>query len=319
MLFEIRHITQYHYDEPVRESVIEVRMQPRKSGGQGLVGFDLEIEPAAQVLSYADCWGNAVHHFDIPHQHQRLEIIASSVVETYSRPSLPDAVAMEEWEALQSETVRADCWDFLSFGGLIERTEPLAAFIEQRNIAQLKGGDPLTALRQLNSTLYEAFDYEAGITTADSPIDHALTEGRGVCQDFAHIMIALARGWGVPARYVSGYLFTDSHDRSTSGATHAWVEVFLPSLGWIGLDPTNDAMAGERHLAVAIGRDYSDAPTSHGVFKGEAESRLSVGVSVRKTSERTGQPEHLRMGAPALAAARRRASNAERMERQGQQ
>ncbi|HEY7851591.1 MAG TPA: transglutaminase family protein, partial [Caulobacteraceae bacterium] len=130
---------------------------------------------------------------------------------------------------------------------------------------------------------------------------------------------AVCRGWGVPARYVSGYLFTDAHDRSTSGATHAWVEAYLPSLGWIGLDPTNNAMAGERHLAVAIGRDYADAPPSHGVFKGEAESRLSVGVSVRKTSDGAGQGEYLRMGAPALAAARRRASSAAMMEHQQQQ
>jgi transglutaminase-like putative cysteine protease len=319
MLFEVRHVTQYHYDEPVRESVIEVRMQPRKSGGQGLVSFDLEIEPAAQVLSYADSWGNAVHHFDIPHSHQRLEIIARSVVETFHRADPPAAVAMDEWESLGSEAVRGEAWDFLSFGGLVTESPLLAEFVEGRKLGELKRADPLTALGRLNRIVYDAFDYEAGITDADSPIDHALAEGRGVCQDFAHIMIAVARGWGVPARYVSGYLFTDEHDRSTSGATHAWIEVFLPSLGWIGFDPTNDAMTGERHLAVAIGRDYSDAPTSHGVFKGDAESHLSVGVSVRKTTERASQPEHLRMGAPALAAARRHASRADRLERQQQQ
>jgi transglutaminase-like putative cysteine protease len=171
----------------------------------------------------------------------------------------------------------------------------------------------------LCATLYEAFDYEAGITEADSPIDHALTEGRGVCQDFAHIMIAICRGWGVPARYVSGYLCTDPHDRSTSRATHAWVEAYAPSLGWVGVDPTNNVLAGERHLAVAVGRDYADVPPSRGVFKGEAESHLSVGVAVRKTSERAGRTEFLRMGAPTLSAARRRASTAAAMEHQQQQ
>jgi transglutaminase-like putative cysteine protease len=202
---------------------------------------------------------------------------------------------------------------------LARRTDALTAFIDRRALDSLKRHDPLTALRQLSAALYDAFDYEAGVTDADSPIDHALAEGRGVCQDFAHIMIAICRTWGVPARYVSGYLFTDSHDRSASGATHAWVEAFTPSLGWIGIDPTNNVLAGERHLAVAVGRDYADAPPSHGVFKGEAESRLSVGVSVLQAAEPTAQPSFLRMGAPALAAARRRASSVAAMNHQHQQ
>ena len=133
--------------------------------------------------------------------------------------------------------------------------------------------------------IYDAFEYETGVTEADSPIDHALAEGRGVCQDFAHIMIAICRDWGLPARYVSGYLFTDrgaAHDRSDPDATHAWVEVFLPSLRWVGFDPTNNILAGERHVIVAVGRDYGDVPPSRGVFKGEAESQLAVGVSVRR-------------------------------------
>jgi transglutaminase-like putative cysteine protease len=134
-------------------------------------------------------------------------------------------------------------------------------------------------------------------------------------------MIAICRGWGVPARYVSGYLFTDRDggDRSDPDATHAWVEVYLPSLRWVGLDPTNNALAGERHVAVAIGRDYADTPPSRGVFKGKAESRLSVGVSIRQSKASTGQPEFLRMSAPAIAAARRRASTAALLDQQQQQ
>jgi transglutaminase-like putative cysteine protease len=320
MLFEIRHVTEYQYDEPVRESVIELHMQPRKSGGQGLVSFDLEIEPHAEVLSYADSWGNDVHHFDVPHPHQRLEIIARSVVETYGRAGLPDVVGAEEWASLEDDAVRGDCWDFLSPSALVGATEALAAFMSEHDLDDPRRRDPLSALRGLSTTLFGALDYEAGITEPESPIDHALGEGRGVCQDFAHIMIAICRIWGVPARYVSGYLFTDrdTHDRSTPGATHAWVEAYLPSLGWIGIDPTNDILAGERHLAVAIGRDYADVPPSHGVFKGEAESRLAVGVSVRKGADLAAQPEFMRMGAPAMAAARRRAS-AEHQQQQQQQ
>jgi transglutaminase-like putative cysteine protease len=305
MRYEVRHVTEYRYDEPVRESVMELRMQPRHAAGQGLVSFEVEIAPHAQVLSYVDGWGNLVHHFDLPHAHDTLDIFVRSVVETYSHPA-PPAVEADAWAALASETMRGEWWDFLTLHGFAAETPALHDFIAARSLNALKTLDPLSALKALNRELYEAFDYEAGVTEPDSPIDHALIEGRGVCQDFAHIMIAICRLWGVPARYVSGYLYTDqdTHDRSTPNATHAWIEAFLPSLGWVGFDPTNDLITGERHLSVAIGRDYADVPPSHGVFKGEAESRLSVGVSVHRASE-VGS-ELPRMGAPALIATRRR-------------
>jgi transglutaminase-like putative cysteine protease len=307
MQFEIRHITQYRYDEPVRESVVELRMQPRRTSHQNLVSFELEIEPASQVFSYADSWGNAVHNFDVPHAHDRLDIITRAVVETDKQAPAAPATSMDDWAVLASEATRAEGWDFLTLHGLVAETAALRAFIEGRGLDALRGQDPLTAVTALNQVVFEAFDYEAGVTEPDSPIDHALTAGQGVCQDFAHIMIAICRLWGVPARYVSGYLFTDrdSHDRSTSDATHAWVEVFIPGQGWIGLDPTNNVPARERHLSVAIGRDYTDVPPSRGVFKGEAESRLSVGVSVREAASRNSPPDLTRIGAPTLIARRR--------------
>jgi len=134
-------------------------------------------------------------------------------------------------------------------------------------------------------------------------------------------MIAICRGWGVPARYVSGYIFTNraGGDRSDPDHTHAWVEVYLPSLGWVGFDPTNNVQASERHIAIAIGRDYADIPPTRGVFKGEAESKLSVGVQVREAQTSAGVSEYLRMSAPAIAAARRRATSAALLHQQQQQ
>jgi transglutaminase-like putative cysteine protease len=307
MQFEIRHITQYRYDEPVRESVVELHMQPRRTDAQNLLTFELEIEPHGQVFSYADSWGNAVHHFDVPHAHDELDIIARSIIETTPQPMLPDEGPMDDWASLASGAVRSECWDFLTLQGVCAETPALRAFIDGRGVNDLKRHDPLTALKALNRVVFEAFDYEAGITEPDSPIDHALIEGRGVCQDFSHIMIAVCRLWGMPARYVSGYMFTDreTHDRSTSDATHAWVEAFVPTFGWVGIDPTNDILARERHLAVAIGRDYTDVPPSRGVFKGEAEGRLSVGVSVRKALKRVAQPDLMHIGAPTPIARRR--------------
>ena len=321
MIFEIRHITQYQYDEPVRESVMELWMQPRTTATQRLLEFELDVDPHAQLFAYADSWGNRVNHFDLPHPHSQLNIAARSLVECAPPPPTPRTVESSEWEGLEQDVVRGDCWDFLSPHGFARETQALRDFCIGRGIPELTRKDPLTALGALNSLLYHGLEYEAGVTAADSPIDHALKAGQGVCQDFAHIMIAICRGWGVPARYVSGYLATDraAGERSNPDATHAWVEVFLPSLRWIGFDPTNNVLASERHIAVAIGRDYADIPPSRGVFKGAAESQLSVGVSVRPAAAIHDEAEFLRLGAPAIAAARRRVASAALLDHHHQQ
>ena len=142
----------------------------------------------------------------------------------------------------------------------------------------------MALLLRLTNEIAGRFEYSPKSTRVDSPIDDALETKKGVCQDFAHIMIALARQVGIPCRYVSGYLFhhADSLDRSQDGATHAWVEALLPELGWVGFDPTNNRVAGDRHIRVAVGRDYADVPPTRGVFKGKSAVRneLAVGVSV---------------------------------------
>lgn len=325
MLLEVRHVTHYHYAEPVRESVMEVWMQPQKAAGQRLVSFELDVEPAAQLFSYADPFGNAVYHFDVPQPHDRLRIVASAAVETQARPSLPEALDQGEWDRLRSEFVRGENFDFLTHHGFAVETPALRAYADQHRLEELRRRDPLTAVRLLAETIYRSFEYQTGVTHADSPIDLAIEAGRGVCQDFAHIMIAICRSWGVPARYVSGYLFTDRQagDRSDPDATHAWVEVFLPSLRWVGLDPTNNVLAGERHITAAIGRDYNDVPPSRGVYKGEAESQLAVGVSVRRARAAMTEPEFIRIAQPSFSRAGRRrqvgALNYDQQQQQQQQ
>lgn len=312
MLLEIRHVTQYHYERPVRESLMELWMQPQKGARQRLVSFELDVDPAAQLFSYPDSFGNAVYHFDVPHPHDRLTIIARSAVETEHAAELPDRLDTGEWDRLRSEFVRGECFDFLRPHGFVQTTERLSAFIAQHDLEALRRQDPLTALRRLNETLYQSFGYQPGVTDADSPIDLALEAGSGVCQDFAHIMLAICRSWGLPARYVSGYLFTDrdAGDRSDPDATHAWIEVFLPSLRWVGFDPTNNCLTGERHVAVAVGRDYADVTPSRGVYKGDAESHLAVGVTVRRARAALAEPEFLRLAKPASFGARRRNGDA---------
>ena len=276
-------------------------MQPAKRGGQRLISFELELEPAAQLFSHADTFGNAVYHFDIPQPHERLTIIARSAVETETPAVLPDSLDRGEWDRLRSSFVQGEQFDFLRPHGFAVYGPALAAFVAEHKLEELKVVDPLRAVRELSAAIYGAFAYEAGVTRADSPIEHVLESRKGVCQDFAHVMIAICRAWGLPARYVSGYLFTDrkSGDRSDPDATHAWVEVFLPSLRWVGIDPTNNIVAGERHIICAVGRDYSDVPPSRGVYKGEAESELSVGVTVRKARAAVSEPEFMRIAQPA--------------------
>ena len=312
MLLEIRHVTRYQYDEPVRESLMELWMQPQKRPEQRLVSFELDVDPAAQLFSYADTFGNAVYHFDIPQPHQRMTITARSAVETENPPALPQGLDRGEWDRLKSGFVRGEHFDFLHPHGFAEPTKALAAFMAEKQLDELRISNPLNAIRELSRTIYESFAYEAGVTRADSPIDDVLKARAGVCQDFAHVMIAICRLWGVPARYVSGYLFTDrkAGDRSDPDATHAWVEVFLPSLRWVGFDPTNNIMACERHVACAIGRDYSDVPPSRGVYKGEAESELAVGVTVRRARAAHAEPEFLRTSQSAPRAGQRRSQHA---------
>ena len=308
MLLEIRHVTEYHYAGPVRESVMELWMQPQKGGAQRLVSFELDVDPPARLFSYADSFGNAVYHFDVPQPHRTLRIEARAAVETNPRVDLPEALDYAEWDRLRSGFVQSETFEFLQPHGYAVETAALHAFTEKRGINALRRHDPLTALIKLNEAIYSAFDYVPGITEADSPIDLALESGKGVCQDFSHVMLAICRSWGLPARYVSGYLFTDRSegDRSDPDATHAWVEVFLPSLRWVGFDPTNNMLAGERHVAVAIGRDYGDVPPSRGVYKGEEDSQLVVGVSVRRARATAAEPEFMRLAKPVFQSGGRR-------------
>ena len=321
MLLEVRHVTQYQYEAPIRESVFEVWMQPQKSASQRLVSFELELDPSAHVFSYADYFGNAVYHFDIPQSHDQLTIIARSAVETSSNPELPTHLDRGEWTRLTSDFVRGECFDFLQPHGYVQATPALAEFVAKHGLESLRQNDPLSALIGLNKAIHNGLGYDAGVTEADSPIDEALQAGRGVCQDFAHIMIAICRSWGIPARYVSGYLFNDRvhGDRSDPDATHAWVEVFLPTVRWVGFDPTNNVLTGERHITVAVGRDYADVPPSRGIFKGETASQLSVGVSVRRARATAAEPEYIRNARPAPPGARRRNSELHDQSMQQQQ
>jgi transglutaminase-like putative cysteine protease len=283
MFYSIRHITRFTYSSPITESVIEVRMQPRSESQQRCLKFELTTQPRARILGYRDYTGNIVHHFDIPARHSQLKITADATVETSPLSPLPENLSGDSWDAIDAIGNSGEYWDYLQTSRFAERSEMLLQLKQELRIERRR--DPLSLLREINSVIYKSFDYSPQSTSVDSPIDDALAARKGVCQDFAHIMTALVRELRIPCRYVSGYLHheTESHDRSEANATHAWVEAYLPELGWIGFDPTNNLIAGERHIRTAIGRDYGDVPPTRGIFKGLALSELSVGVQVSTT------------------------------------
>ncbi len=282
MFYAIRHFTRYRYSRPVWQSNMEVRMHPRSENTQRCFTFQLSVSPRARIFSYTDHIGNMVHHFDIPELHNHLTIIADALVDVDAELELPPALGWDAWSELDRLIGREDYWDMLMPSYFARNSPELLALADELGIKERNGDDPLVLIRTLNKELYMRFSYVKQSTSVDSPIEHALRLRQGVCQDFAHIMIALLRNIRIPCRYVSGYLHHDSvhEDRSAEGATHAWVEAFLPGLGWIGFDPTNDLLAGERHIRTAIGRDYADVPPTLGTLKGSTDTELQVRVRV---------------------------------------
>ncbi len=299
MFYSIRHVTRFRYSTPVRESVMELRVQPRSEGPQSLRNFQITTNPRAQLYAYTDHFGNAVYHFNILRAHEELRIEAQAVIEMDLLPPQKLSTDMLEWDRFNSYNLSDDHFDLLEPSKFARPSEPLREFMAAKGLEKPQS-DPFGALTRLSKAIHDAFDYKPGVTDVDSPIELALKEKSGVCQDFAHIMIAIARGWGVPARYVSGYLHHRGKDKDRSGddATHAWVEAYLPSLGWIGFDPTNDIIAAERHIRAAVGRDYADVPPTRGTFKGGAESELAIAVSVEPTLAPVRHEDFLRVARP---------------------
>lgn len=279
MYYTVRHITRFRYSEPITQSVMELRMEPRSEGIQRCLGFNLTLVPNAQAHIYRDYLGNVVHHFDIPAPHRTLMITSEAQVEMKDAPELPESLPPEAWDAIESD------YDMLA-ASLFTHPSPLLDDLALELGVQRRD-DPLSLVRELNAAIYTKFEYGQDVTKVDSPIDDALKARKGVCQDFTHIMLALLRPLGIPCRYVSGYLYhgNTKSARSAEDASHAWLEVLLPDLGWVGFDPTNNLIAGSKHIRVAIGRDYADVPPTRGVFKGNANTELSVGVGVSLSDE----------------------------------
>ena len=267
-------------------------LKPRSDAGQRLLDFKIQTSPPASVTSETDCFGNVRHVLYLHHKHDGLEISTRSTVEPAVPDPLPASLGTQAWREILSWSESADYWDFTRPSALARPSTLLDEFVSRRGIE--RADDPLEGLLRLSRRLHRSFSYVPGSTSAASPIDDILQSGRGVCQDYAHVMIAVARSWGIPSRYVSGYLSETGRpgEQAVGNATHAWVECLLPDVGWIGFDPTNMSLVDQRHVRIAVGRDYQDVSPTQGVRQGGGETNLEVDVQVIQKDALDGRPHH---------------------------
>jgi transglutaminase-like putative cysteine protease len=273
MILEIQHETRLGYTEPVTESIAEVRMEPVSDADQTCRSFHLAVSPTTGVFHYQDGFGNRVHHFNVLPPHTEMRILAASVVETHYRPR--DLSSSEAVWPLPVDTCGLDLLDFLDFRGPVRRSPRLAPLLEK--LCPQSGDRVGELVGKVSRYIHEHFEYAPDTTLASSPIDDVLELGKGVCQDFTHLLIAVLRSFAVPARYVSGYL----HRPGEESQSHAWCEAWLPDLGWVGVDPTNHHAVNEKFVKVAIGRDFTDVSPNKGIYRGKAEEEIKVRVETR--------------------------------------
>ena len=261
MRLQIEHVTIFTYDQPISEAYTEMRLRPLDAGGQHCLAFSLAPQPREEVRQYVDRFGNGVHHFDVLSSHRQLMVTATSEVLT---PEYLSAPGRRPAAAGRIRLLPA------------HRLHPLFEAVAKFAAAQAVPGDPLATALALTAAVHGALKYEKGVTDVQTTAEQALALGRGVCQDFTHIMLAACRSLDLPARYVSGYLYNNGH----TAASHAWVDVFVPGPGWVSFDPTHNRQQTGQYVRVAIGRDYGDVPPTRGIFKGQAKETLEVKVSV---------------------------------------
>jgi transglutaminase-like putative cysteine protease len=276
MLLGIQHRTELTYGDRVSESVMELRVMPRSDKNQTLRAFTLKVGPEAPVFSHRDWMDNQAHHFTIVAFHDRVVIVAGATVETH--PKLVELARASDPLPLTDLNPRFQ--DFFGFLGPVQRDPRLVQFAEQVGLFQCSR--EAEALLLVMTRLKERIEYKKGVTSSATSVSDALDLGQGVCQDFSHMGLALLRMVGIPARYVSGYLYRESPRELE---THAWCEAYLPSIGWVGLDPTHSELAGEGHVAVAVGRSYADVPPNRGVYRGDAEERIAVKVTMDRLED----------------------------------
>jgi transglutaminase-like putative cysteine protease len=285
MFLEIEHHLWLQYDGYIRESFIELRLQPKTSPRQALASFTLAAGPPSRVHRYRDWNDNLVHHLSITRFHDRIEVWSRSLVDTSpAGPGLDGVV-----DALPLAGLRHDLHDLLTLEGPLRPTPRLRAFA---GAIAVPPGTPLgAAVRITGQHIARRFEYRKNVTRFDSTTEDFLQLGGGVCQDFAHLMLALLRLRGIPCRYVSGYLHVETPDGAPA-QSHAWIEFHSPAHGWVAFDPTHDREIDERYVVVGHGRHYDDVPPNRGIYRGNARETLRAEVRTRLAAPRPVEDLH---------------------------
>jgi transglutaminase-like putative cysteine protease len=248
-------------------------MEPSSDDYQSLRSFKLTVSPTTEVFHYQDGFGNRVHHFNVLSACKQLRVVAASVVETHP----PDArlAASQAKFPLDLSSLEISGYSYLSLRGPVRPTPLLDSLLERlRPHEGCRAGEYVIGIADY---IVSNFEYARDVTLASSPIDDLLSQGKGVCQDFTHLMLAILRSYGIPARYASGYI----HRPNQESQSHAWCEVWLPDVGWCGIDPTNRTEINDHFIKVAVGRDFNDVSPNKGVYHGRAEEGILVRVETR--------------------------------------
>ena len=284
MEFEITHVTNYRYTQPAAEAYGEARLTPPTLPSQTVVSHQLVIDPEVPTSEYHDHFGNRVDFFSLPFRHRKLVVSNQAIVRTHpvERPqSALDLCIHEARQILNSSLT--DIFDYLQPTPVVETGREAVAWAKKYLPGPATLGE---ALESLNEAIHREFVYESGATENSTPLATVWKQKRGVCQDFAHIGLSILRTAGLPARYVCGYIETDSQAggaRLTGAvATHAWIDVLVPGMQWVALDPTNRQWTNERYVAVSFGRDYRDATPLRGTFKGSGGQAMRVRVTMKR-------------------------------------
>jgi transglutaminase-like putative cysteine protease len=286
--FKIQHITRYTYDGMVRDSANQIILFPIVDVNQDVLKHDLIITGNPLVDTHVDYYGNEVGSFTYIVPHNRMVINSEVLVTTHAKDLPTDTIpATEQWQKLTALQNIVPYIDFLKHDYFDALPELLAVIEEEK---QADATPYQTALRFCDY-VYRNFEYLPGVTTVETTIDEVLQLKAGVCQDFAHILVLMLRLLNIPARYISGYICPNHNGMRGEGATHAWAEVYVPEYGWLGIDPTNNCIANEKHVRLAVGRNFSDCSPVKGVYKGSWGHKLEVKVSVEYKDQPTVKPD----------------------------
>jgi len=274
-VFKIHHITKYIYDSPVSESVNEIRVYPLQGNDQEILQQDLIITGDPEIQLYTDYWGNKTGFFNVLESHHELKIESRVIVRTAQEPigdsgdgMLEDLVPLVNGSMLLKELNSPDSI----------RNQPLIDAICKQLLTDGKTVSQL--VQDCSSYVFNQFKYTKGITTIETTVDEILEHQGGVCQDFAHLLLQMLRTLAIPCRYVSGYICPNKNGMRGEGATHAWVEAYIPGASWRGIDPTNNIWVSSNHVKLAVGRSFKDCSPVKGTFKGSSRQQLYVFVSV---------------------------------------